>query len=435
MERRSSPGAQPRRLASEVLRDAPPINLDQAYAVMEREGLDGIVVMEPVNVHHFTGYWPASSRMTNEPTLVAVLARDASMPIALIAGEFTHYYVLSDPGYHYPFDRYLYTTPASAAEFDAARSGGYRSEPRAGKGIAFTDLKLTALSAREAARDQAVATTLATHAASADREFALLKALRARGLDRGRVAVDHPALTDLYSKASLPATLVPAADTLKRIRSVKSPREIELMRIASAANVEAAMIAARTARDGATCQELRGAFFAEAARRGNRGVFMVVNGVSAESVDFTFRDGDAFLIDAVSEGAGYHGDFARTIMIGEPTPAVKDLTDAIRLGWHTVRDALKPGMRFSEITALGRNTLRSAKHDYGIPFQPHSVGLFHNDAPGLGDIVLEENMIISVDCPALVSGIGATAHLEDLMLITRTGAVPIHEVPASTIVV
>ena len=36
------------------------------------------------------------------------------MPIALIAGEFTHYYVLSDLGYRYPFDRYLYTAPASA---------------------------------------------------------------------------------------------------------------------------------------------------------------------------------------------------------------------------------------------------------------------------------------------------------------------------------
>jgi len=435
MERPASPGPPPRRLASDVLKDAPPLNFDRAHAVMEREGLDGIVVREPVNVYHFTGYWPATSRMTDEPSLVAVLTRDASMPIALIAGEFTHYYVLSDLGYRYPFDRYLYTAPASAVEFDAARSTGFRADPAAGAGRAFTDLELRPLSPREAARQEALSTSLARHAASADREFALLKALRARGLERGRVAVDHPSLANLFSKAAFPATVVPAADTLKRIRSIKSPREIELMRAASAANVDAAMIAARAARAGATCQELRATFFAEAARRGNRGVFMVVNGVSAEGIDFSFKEGDAFLIDAVSEGAGYHGDFARTVLIGEPTPLVKDMTDAIRLGWHAVRDALRPGLRFSGITALGREALRGARYDYGVPFQPHSVGLFHNDSPGLGDVVLEENMIISVDCPAMVSGIGATAHLEDLMLITRTGAVPIHEVPASTIVV
>lgn len=429
------PKVPPRRLASEILRDAPPINLDQAYAEMEREDLDGIVVMDPVNVYHLTGYWPASSRMNHEPTLVAVLARDSSFPIALIAAEFTHYYLLSDIEYRYPFDRYLYTSPADPAELEASKASGYRSDVGAGKGRAFTDLKLAPLSPREKARDQAVASALIAHGASADREFALLKALRARGLDRGKVAVDHPSLVDLYAKAMLPAAVVPAADTLKRIRRIKSPREIELMRVASASNVEAAMIAARSVRSGATYQELRGAFLAEAARRGNRGVFLVVNGVSAENIDFSFEDGDAFLIDAVSEGAGYHGDFGRTVILGEPSPVVKGATDAIRTGWYAVRDALKPGMTFSEITTLGRNTLRSIEHDYGVLFQPHSVGLFHNDSPGLGEVTLEENMIISVDCPILVSGIGATAHLEDLMLITRNGAVAIHDVPESIITV
>lgn len=423
----------PRRLASEILKDAPPINLDQAYAVMEREGLDGIVVMDPVNVYHFTGYWPATSRMNNEPTLVAVLSRDKSIPIGLITAEFTHYYLLSDIDYRYPFDRYLYTGPANAAEWEASRSDGYKTEPAAGKGRAFTDIKLAPMSAREVAREQSVAKVLTTHAASADRDFALLKALRARGLDRGRVAVDHPTLVGLFSKASLPATVVPAADSLKRIRRVKSPREIELMRVASASNIEAAMIAARATRSGATYQEFRGTYFGEAARRGNRGVFMVLNGTSAESIDFAFKDGDAFLIDAVSEGAGYHGDFGRTVIIGEPSKLVKDATDAIRTGWYTVREALKPGMKFSEITALGQNTLKSIEHNYGVLFQPHSVGLFHNDSPGLGDVTLEENMIISVDCPVLVSGLGATAHLEDLTLITRNGSQPIHDVPASTI--
>ena len=34
-----------------------------------------------------------------------------------------------------------------------------------------------------------------------------------------------------------------------------------------------------------------------------------------------------------------------------------EATRAIALGWDTIRDALKPGLRFSEITALGRDTV------------------------------------------------------------------------------
>ena len=36
-------------------------------------------------------------------------------------------------------------------------------------------------------------------------------------------------------------------------------------------------------------------------------------------------------------------------------------------------------------------------------------------------------MILSVDCPVLATGIGGSAHMEDLMLITARGAEPIHD--------
>jgi hypothetical protein len=42
-------------------------------------------------------------------------------------------------------------------------------------------------------------------------------------------------------------------------------------------------------------------------------------------------------------------------------------------------------------------------------------------------------MVISVDCPVLQAGIGGTAHLEDLTLITASGAEPVHPVTAPVI--
>jgi Xaa-Pro aminopeptidase len=61
------------------------------------------------------------------------------------------------------------------------------------------------------------------------------------------------------------------------------------------------------------------------------------------------------------------------------------------------------------------------------------VGLQHTDAPGLGDVVLEPGMVISVDCPVMQTGIGGSTHLEDLTLITANGSEPIHRVSAPTI--
>jgi Xaa-Pro aminopeptidase len=328
---------------------------------------------------------------------------------------------------------FLYTGPADGAQLAAARAGRFATEPPAAPPRTFADAGLAPLSAREQARQAAVSAATQRQTASPDRDFALLKALRWAGLANGRIGVDGDVVRAVYTQASLPATLVPAMPTLQRVRVIKSDREIALLRAAATANAAAAVAACQLVGAGATARELRANFYAEAARRGNRGVFMVIDGVSAEGVDAPFTDGQAFLIDAVSEGAGYHGDFARTVFVGEPSRPMADATAAIRTGWEAVREALRPGLTFSQIKAIGQEAVRRAGHDFVVPFQPHSVGLYHSDAASLGELVLEPGMVISVDCPVLQAGIGGTAHLEDLTLITPSGAEPLHPVTASVI--
>jgi Xaa-Pro aminopeptidase len=99
-------------------------------------------------------------------------------------------------------------------------------------------------------------------------------------------------------------------------------------------------------------------------------------------------------------------------------------------------------MRFSEISALGQQTLKKLGADYVVPFTPHSVGLYHTDHVGTAnpaafreDPVLEKGMILSVDCPLLAAGMGGSAHLEDLTLITETGSESINDSGDQTIVI
>jgi Xaa-Pro aminopeptidase len=234
------------------------------------------------------------------------------------------------------------------------------------------------------------------------------------------------------------ARLGDAEETLRAVRRVKTPAELALMRSAATSNAAAAMVAARAAREAGSIRALRARFAAEAAARGNTYVFMVIDGVHSPGYDEPLRDGQALLIDCVSHCANYHGDFARTIFVGEPAPRMKRVCRAIETAWDDIRERLRPGMRYSEVRALGARTLERLGMDVQVGFNPHNVGLFHTDEAVAGpgtDRVLDEGMVLSVDCPVLEQGGGGTAHLEDLVVIRAGGAEPLHPVGTPTITV
>ena len=244
------------------------------------------------------------------------------------------------------------------------------------------------------------------------------------------------------SDAAPDAHIVDADDALRRIRPVKSAVEIELMRNAAQLNAEAALEAVQTVRAGGDVRDLRAAYFAAGARRGGRGVFMVIDRVSSPNYEAKFRDGQCFSIDCVSEYMGYHGDYARAVYVGDPPKNMLKVSDVTGKAWEAVRATLKPGVSFNQIRATGREFLKKMGSNYNISFTPHSVGLFHDDRDGSsglphppGDPVLEPGMIMSIDCPLLESGAGGSSHLEDLTLITADGSEPINDIGHKTIMI
>ena len=426
-------------LGGSVLQGGPLFNRERAEKVLTEESLAGLIVAEPLNVFHLTGYWPQLGKMGFAAPSMALLSADPKKPVALIMPQFLYYYVYADAGFSGDVEPYLYTHRAVSG---TAIHGDY-DEPAAGALHVYRDKGDVPMGELELHRRAAVEAVAERHGVSAEREFAMVGAARALGMTGGRIGVDHMAVMAMLGSSPLQVTAVPADNTLRKIRLVKSPREIELMRLAAQANAEAALAAVGTVREGATTQELRAAFFSEAARRGNAGVFMAIDRMITEVADFEFRDGAAFFVDCVSSGWHYHGDFARTIFLGEPAAAMRDATRAMHIGWEAIREQLRPGLRYSEIPPIGRKAVRAAGLDFDIPFSPHSVGLTHTDEPGRDglpywikdDLTLEPGMVLSVDCPVLNTGIGGSAHMEDLSLITADGAEPIHTITDPVIVV
>ena len=426
----------------ERVRAGPLMNLEQAYRVMEEEKLDGLVLAEPVNVFHLTGHWGSLAKMGYPAPAYALLSRDQRQAPGLVMAQFIYYYTFSDGYFNFPLQTWLFTgwDRRHIQDGKLEDEGG---EPPASPAYIFEDKGEVELRDIELHRRSTLHAALSEQKLSADAQWALVNAVKGMGLDRGRIGVDHLVVNAIFEIAGLDAVPVPADRTLRRIRAIKSPREIELMTFSAQANAQAALAAARAARAGATYQELRAAFYSEAARRGNLGVFMQVDTIGAETGDGEFREGQAFQIDCVSHGFHYHGDYGRTVFLGEPSLSMKRVTDAIAHGWDAIREALRPGLRYSEIRAIGVEALKKAGYDLDVAFTPHSVGLMHTDDPGRADkpfyvkedVVLAENMIISVDCPVRNVGVGGSAHLEDLTLITADGGVQINDIGDRVIVV
>lgn len=397
------------------------LDRDRAAHLLRSEGLNALVVAEGRNVFHATQYFPLLEKMSLEASAIAVIPADPKQPVALVIPAFSYYYIQADDGLPPGVEPFVFTGPADSA-------------PRLHR------LSDSSAPPREARRRQAIA---AAAPYSTGMEEALSRALSNLGVPstNARVGYDHPTLPGLIARVAPTIETVAAEDTPRRLRLIRTPAEIRMMRLASKANVEAAHATLQAARELGSLRAVRQRFFSEVATRGNTPVFMVVNGASSEAYDEPLREGSAFMIDCVSQLRYFHGDYGRTVFVGEPTERLQRCTRVMTTVWQALREEIRPGLRFSQVSALGMELLKKIDADIPMSFNTHSVGLAHTDQPRFdidgkrADPILEKNMIVSVDCPLFETGFGGTAHLEDLILITDTGAEAIHETAPATLMV
>lgn len=405
-----------------------PINVERALAVMDRHGLDGLVLGQPVNVFHALGHWPqiARTRAGQPAGTFALIARARPDCWGLVTSRFLHQYSWADGRSRSDVGVWLYDVLGDDTPVDGRRAGAMMS--------LFNDRGAAPLSPIEQHRMDVGAQAEEERAAMADSGAALVAAMRDLGLWAGRIGYDEPVIAEVCLRHDHPGQIVPARNALCEIRLIKSDLERRLMARAAAANVAALDATGRAIRAGATHRELQDLFRVETAQRGNSAVFLNVDRVSADHSLGRVAEGQTLMLDGVSHFLNYHGDFARTVFVGEPPRSAARAAEAAAFGWQAVRERLRPGLRYSEICAIGADAVRKAGYDAIIGFGPHSVGLAHTDEPGEDhggfwrkpDIMLEAGMILSVDCPVMDIGIGGSAHCEDLVLITDTGCEPIH---------
>jgi Xaa-Pro aminopeptidase len=395
------------------------MNRDRAEAVMDRLGVSALLLAEPMNVYHATGFWPQTVAMGQAGISFAIVPRDPASPVWLVTSQFVHYiYDLDHVPADYPLQILLYTAP-DGVEGNAAPPFFF-GEAKGGTPDPFDRYPRSSS-----------ASLLAARPALADSKRALLAALesaRADGLLATDSAIPQQFFGDRFAYR-------PADPLLRWTRMVKTPAEIVLMRHAARNNAEAARVAISAMEVGGTYEALRRGFFAETGRRGGIPLFMSTDSAPVRQRDGVIRAGRSFAIDAVSHYAGYHGDYGRTVFVGPPGAPVLHALDAAVTANDAIASALRPGLRYSDVMRIGRDAVAKVGYAVSVACSAHSVGLLHTDEAfkddalnfSKADHLIEQDMVLSVDCPTLQVDASGNVHLEDLWLITKDGCEPLND--------
>ncbi len=385
-------------------------NLPRARTVMEKHGLDGLIAVHRINVYYLTGF-TTELMMIDRPFInFVVLPRREDMPAALTL-SFNDLGALAAQTTWVP--NIVAVTRNSSVDLTAPPE---YYPLREGTTLTPMEHVWDAAAAGQAGKMQHTPT------------LALKKALEDAGLSRGRIGCDDPRIfTWLYDAGLTQITGSEASNVFREIRMIKTPEEIDLMRSAALMNEAAAKAAMASIREGAQREEIDRVFNTAWAGAGGKGLYILVGTHGGTRFGPGIAAGDPVMIDAIGSFRGYHGDIGRTVVVGEASEEVSRSYRAMVTGWHEARDRIRPGMRASELVATAVAATNMAGFPHCRRAVLHSLGLEHTDNPlphgpdrGSGDLVLEENMVISFEMPHHETGWGHM-HLEDSVLVTATG--------------
>ncbi|MFO1427745.1 MAG: M24 family metallopeptidase [Steroidobacteraceae bacterium] len=397
------------------------LNRTRAWEFMDRNGLDALVAQVSINVYYLSDYWGSlNAPGFFEGSYFAVLPRREDAPAALVLPSSELRRLVSAGGTWMP-NVFSYSTPAPGAQLADGTAAGvpYDGWP-ARPGAALLPLEQRWVEMVAAHRERM----------SADGIWALVRALRAAGLESARLGTDDERIGSWLAARGCKARCEYRRDVFNSIRLVKTPAEIELMRTAAQINERALLAGAAALRVGAEWGEIEDVFMRALAERGGRGVYLLcgLGGLPAGKV----RRDEPIMLDGLGRYRQYHADFGRCAVVGTPSAQHRARHHALTRGWERAHELLRPGTRMSELRGQVIAAIRAAGFAEYRGAVVHNLGLEHTDDPKpVGaqpgekpDQVLEPGMVVNVDMPYTEIGWGSV-HIEDTVVITAGGCDPL----------
>ena len=104
----------------------------------------------------------------------------------------------------------------------------------------------------------------------------------------------------------------------------------------------------------------------------------VVHGIPGDRV---IRDGQVVSVDAGAIVDGWHGDAARTFVVGDVGQPVRDLVDATRRALEAGIAAARPGNRIWDVSAAVEDVALTAGYGIVRPYVGHGIGSAMHEEP------------------------------------------------------
>jgi methionyl aminopeptidase len=156
----------------------------------------------------------------------------------------------------------------------------------------------------------------------------------------------------------------------------------------------------------------------------------VVHGIPG---DRQIRTGQIVSVDAGAILDGWHGDAARTFVVGEPTPEVRRLVDTTRLAMMAGIAAAVPGNRIGDISAAIEDVAKPLGYGIVRQFVGHGIGTAMHEEPqvpnyrsGAKGMQLQPGICLAIE-PMLTLGSADVRVMPDgWTVVTRDGSLAAH---------
>lgn len=220
---------------------------------------------------------------------------------------------------------------------------------------------------------------------------------------------------------------------LERLRAVKRPDELVLLRKASELVVDSMKAVMAKAVPGTSKRELFEMLRREEVNRGLTFEYLLLTtGTSLNRApsDYKLKQGDILSLDSGANYHGYIGDLCRMAILGEPDAELEDMLGEIEMIQRAAMKPIKAGAPASAIYGVGDPLVAKSKHAEHMHFLAHGMGLVSHEAPRLtarmgydaydASRPLEAGMVISVET-TLQHPKRGFIKLEDTVAVTDSG--------------
>jgi Xaa-Pro aminopeptidase len=237
-----------------------------------------------------------------------------------------------------------------------------------------------------------------------------------------------------------------ATEVLRGLRMVKEQCEIDALRKAGAAIDRVHARVPEFLRPGRTEADVAADIAEAIVAEGHSEVAFIIVGSGPHGADphhgYSDRElqvGDVVVVDIGGEyQPGYNSDSTRTYSIGEPKDEVAQHYSVLQRAQRAAVDAVRPGVTAEQVDAAARDVLaRAGLAEFFVHRTGHGIGLSVHEEPYIvagNALPLAAGMAFSVE-PGIYFPGRWGARIEDIVVVTEDGALPVNNRPHELIVV